>query len=295
MRIAITGAAGRVGRHVVDHAVAEGHHVLALDYAPRPEDLVAERYDCLDVTEYEALLTAIETCDALIHLAAITGPGLLPDHVVHDHNVVSSYHALRAAAEVGIRRVCQASSVNAIGGRFSNEPRYDYFPIDERHPTYAEDPYSLSKWVCEQQAEAMARRTPGMSIASLRLHGVLPDRDAAVAAFGSRDGVAERHLWGYVTFEAAARAFVLGVTVDLGGHEVFNVVAPDTMSASPSLDLAAAHYPDVPITGDLSGNRSFFDCAKAEALLGWSHDPRATTVEQTETPTPSSRQSEEAS
>lgn len=295
MRIAITGAAGRIGRHVVDHAVAEGHHVVALDYSPRPGDLVAERYDRIDVTEYEPLLEAIDTCEALIHLAAITGPGLLPDHVVHDRNVVSSYHALRAAAEVGIRRVCQASSVNAIGGRFSNEPRYDYFPVDERHPTYAEDPYSLSKWVCEQQADAMARRMPGMSIASLRLHGVLPDRDAATAAFGTRDGVAERHLWGYVTFEAAARAFVLGATVDLGGHEVFNVVAPDTMSASPSLDLAAAYYPDVPITGDLSGHRSFFDCAKAEALLGWTHEAPSSTGTQPGTPAPSSQPSEEAS
>ena len=77
--------------------------------------------------------------------------------MVHNNNVVSSYNALRAAATAGVRRVCQASSVNAIGGRFSRwPPRYDYFPVDEQHPTYAEDPYSLSKWICEQQADAIA-------------------------------------------------------------------------------------------------------------------------------------------
>ena len=38
------------------------------------------------------------------------------------------------------------------------------------------------------------------------------------------------------------------------------------------LDLAREHYPDTPIRGDLPGNRGFFDCGKAERVLGWSHD-----------------------
>jgi hypothetical protein len=45
---------------------------------------------------------------------------------------------LSAAATLGIQRVCSASSINAIGGAFSRAPRYDYFPIDEQHPTYVE-------------------------------------------------------------------------------------------------------------------------------------------------------------
>jgi len=28
----------------------------------------------------------------------------------------------------------------------------------------------------------------------------------------------------------------------------------------------------VPVRGDLSSHRSFFDCRKAERLLGWRHD-----------------------
>lgn len=273
MRIAVTGAAGRVGRSVVEEASAQGHTVVALDRSPHPDGLGADRYHQVDVTDYDALVTTLDSCDALIHLAAIPGPGSLPDHIVHDRNVVSSYHALRAAAQVGIRRVCQASSVNAIGGRFSAAPRYDYFPVDERHPTHAEDPYSLSKWICEQQADAISRADPGMSIASLRLHGVVPSRARAVAAFETRDGVAQRQLWGYVIDEAVARAFVLGATVELDGHEIFYIVAPDTTSDVPSLDLAARFYPDVPITGDMTGHASFFDCSKARALMGWTHDP----------------------
>jgi len=272
VRIAVTGAAGRVGRSVTELASSEGHTVVAIDRRAADPAIAASRFERIDVTDFSALVDAISGCDALIHLAAIPGPGMLPDHIVHDTNVVSSYHALRAASEVGIRRICQASSINAIGGRFSRWPRYDYFPLDERHPTYAEDPYSLSKWVCERQADAMARLDPDLSIASLRLHGVVHSRTETIGWVDTPDRIAEKQLWGYVRFPAAARAFLTGVTTDLGGHEVFYIVSPYTMVDTPSLTLAAEHYPEVPVRGDLSGTRGFFDCAKAESMLGWIHD-----------------------
>jgi UDP-glucose 4-epimerase len=272
VRIAVTGAAGRVGTHVVELASSLGHTVVAIDRRPLPPAVDVSRYFDVDTTDYSGLVEAMSGCDALIHLAAITGPGREPDHIVHNTNVVSSYNALRAASQVGIRRICQASSINAIGGRFSESPRYDYFPLDERHPTYAEDPYSLSKWVCELQADAISRSNPGMSIASLRLHGVVDSRPDT-AGWSSLPGkVVEKQLWGYVEFSAVARACLLGVTTDLGGHEVFYIVAPDTMADAPSRMLATDNYPDVPVRGDLAGMQGFFDCAKALSMLGWRHD-----------------------
>lgn len=274
MRIAVTGANGRIGRAVVAHALAGGNTVVAIDRSD-PRDRPGVEASSVDVTDHDALRSAIDGCDALIHLAAITGPGHLPDHVVHDQNVLGSYHALRAAADVGLRAVCQASSVNAIGGRFSRVARYDYFPVDEAHPCYAEDPYSLSKWICEQQADAIARRFDGMTISSLRLHGVVPDRGDAVPWNDAIPDAVARQLWGYTTVDAAARACLAALDADFVGHEVFYVVAPDTMTDVASLDLRAAHYPDVPVRGDLSGHRSFFDTSKATALLGWRHDERS--------------------
>ena len=272
MKIAITGAGGMVGRAVVERALAEGHTVVGIDRAPSPSPVAGSTSLRIDATDFESLRTALVGCEALIHLAAINGPGRDPDHVVHNNNVVASYNALRAAAEVGIRRVCQASSVNAIGGRFSRWPRYDYFPLDERHPTYAEDPYSLSKWICEQQADAIARRHEEMSIASLRLHGVVADRSHTAGWANRPELIAERQLWGYTLAEAAARACLLSVTADFAGHEVFYVVAPETMVDTPSLELRARHYPEVPLRGELAGNAGFFDCRKAADILGWHHD-----------------------
>lgn len=273
MRIAVTGGNGRVGRAVIERALAEGHTVLSIDRrqvgAADSEMEILE----LDVKDYDVLAQALEGCDALIHLAAISGPGRQPDHVVHGDNVVASYNALRAAAAANVLRVCQASSINAIGGRFSAwPPRYDYFPVDEHHPSYAEDPYSLSKWICEQQAASIARRHRDMAIASLRLHGVVASRTDTSHWIGSEEKIAERHLWGYTLRDAAARAFLLGVTADFAGHEVFYVVAPTTMVDTPSVDLRDTHYPSVPVRGDLSGTRGFFDCRKAGEILDWHHD-----------------------
>ena len=273
MKIAVTGASGRVGTAVVERALRDGHEVVAVDRTAPGSTAPATEVVELDMQDYDAVTRALSGCDGLVHLAAITGPGRLPDHVVHDHNVVSSYHALSAAAELGIRRISQASSVNAIGGRFSRSPRYDYFPIDEQHAAYVEDPYSLSKWICEQQAESIARQYPGTTIASLRLHGIVGRRADAVAWLDWAGAAMVRQLWGYTSSESAARAFLAGLTADFVGHEAFYIVAPDTMMDTPSMQLAGEHYPDVRIRGDLSGGRSFFDCSKAETMLGWTHEP----------------------
>jgi len=275
MRVAVTGASGRIGRDVVEQGLELGHEVVAIDRLGPGRDVERRpgvRPVTVDVTDYDALRAALAGCDALIHLAAIIGPGRHPDHVVHDQNVLGSYHALRAAVDVGIRRICQASSVNAIGGRFSRVARYDYFPVDECHPTYAEDPYSLSKWCGEQQADAIARRFNDVTISSLRLHGIVTDRSEATAWNEAMPDAVARQLWGYTSRDAAVRACLGAIAADFGGHETMFIVAPDTMSDVPSAELHARHYPEVPVRGDLDGHRAFFDASRAADLLGWAHD-----------------------
>ncbi len=224
-----------------------------------------------DVRDFGQLLASIRGCDALIHLAAIRAPVNHPDPVVYADNTISSYNALSAAATLGIKRVCMASSINAIGGAFSRSPRYDYFPVDEQHPTYSEDPYSLSKWVLEQQGDAFARRYEWMTIASLRLHWLLDERERALQITANMGEIAIRHLWAYTMLSEASRACLLSLTADFTGHEVFYIAAPHTAAAQPSMELARQYYPQTEIRGDFSDHASFFNCAKAERILGWKH------------------------
>lgn len=274
MRIAITGGSGRVGQAVIELALAQGHSVVSIDRVkPAQENLPANvTFIQASITEYADFEQALQGCDALVHLAAYPSPHGRPDHEVHNNNVVGSYNALSAAARLGINRVCQASSINATGAIYSRWPHYDYFPLDEQHPTYNEDPYSLSKWICEAQADSFARRYETMTIASMRFHWVLPQRALAVEYSAHIGDGAIKHLWAYTLSSAAARACLLSLTADFHGHEVFYIAAPDTMMDTPSLELKQQHFPDVAVRGDLSGNRSFFDSTKAERLLGWKHD-----------------------
>ena len=272
MKIAVTGGNGRIGTAVIQLALANGHTIVNIDRMPAETEYPNVVYHQLETTDYDALEQALQNCHALIHLAAIATPVHHPDHIVHHNNVVSSYNALRAAAEVGIQRVCQASSINATGSAFSRWPHYDYFPVDEKHPTYNEDPYSLSKWICEAQADSIVRRYESMTIASLRIHGVVSQKSDSAKWQQLGHNIIAKHLWGYVYKEATARACLLGITADFTGHEVFYIVAPDTMMDTPSLTLKEQFFPDVVIQGDLSGNNGFFNCQKAEQILGWRHN-----------------------
>lgn len=272
MRIAVTGGSGRVGSAVIALAREQGHQVVSIDRTPAETEAEDVPFVAVDMTHYDKFEAALRGCDALVHLAAYPSPMGHPPYEVHNNNVVGSYNALCAAVSVGITRICQASSINATGAAFSRQPRYDYFPLDEQHPTYNEDPYSLSKWICEQQADSFARRYETLTIASLRFHAIVQDRATAAAGSARRPEIVAKHLWAYTRIRAAAHACLLSLTAPYTGHEVFYIVAPDTVSDTPSLELAQAHYPDVPIRGDLSGNNAFFDSSKATRILGWRHD-----------------------
>jgi nucleoside-diphosphate-sugar epimerase len=268
VRIAVTGAAGRFGRHVVARALRAGHEVVAIDLpAALPAENGTVEWRPADLVVIEEARSALAGAAAVVHLGAIPGARALPEPQVHHINVASTYNVLLAAEEHGVSAVCTASSVNAIGGIFSERPRYDRFPVDEEHPTYCEDPYGLSKWIGEQQSASFARRQPDVPFSALRLHALRDDYADALRP-PEEDESRRRDLWGWVSFESAAAAALLTLHRRQPGHSVYNIVATRTMSGTPSAELARRWYPQVPVA-DLPGTASFYATHKALAELGW--------------------------
>lgn len=257
---------------MVDLLLSRGHEVVAIDRAAGEPGRYQVEAVAAELTDYRATVEALDGCAALVHLAAIPGPRNRLDHEVHNNNVVASYNALRAAIEVRIRRICQASSINAIGAAFSRAPHYDYLPVDEEHPTYNEDPYSLSKWACEQQAASLTHRFETVSISSLRFHLIAPDEDQARAITARDEAMAARHLWGWTASSAAAAACLLALERAPSGHHVYSIVAGRQVGPAPTSELLARHYPDVVRRRTFSGDGGLFDCSAAERDLGWRHD-----------------------
>ncbi len=282
----MTGASGRLGRALLAAAAQRGLEVVAIDLTgagpeaaardaagrePAQHEPAAWRQIEADVRDYDALVVAMAGCDAVVHLAAHVSPGAGPPQVVHNDNVTGSYNVLSACVQLRIRRACLASSVNAIGGPFSALPRYDWFPLDESHPTYNEDPYSLSKWALEMQADSTARRHPEMTITSLRIHRLVPDRASALQAVAEWPDQTRRDLWGYTTLASCAEACLLALEASFSGHEACFVVSPQTAHPEDSATLAARYYPQTELRRPLEGHDGFYDCAKAARLLGWRH------------------------
>ena len=175
MRILLTGGSGAVGKAVVARLAANGHSVVVIGRRPGMVIAGAEYQSC-DVNDYPRLREVIRGCKAVVHLAAIPSPGMGTPEQIFNVNASGTFNVFQAAAEEGIRRVVQASSINATGQFYGLKPApLNYLPIDEAHPLFATDTYSFSKHVVEdigaffwQRAEisSLALRLPYVAAAN---------------------------------------------------------------------------------------------------------------------------------
>jgi nucleoside-diphosphate-sugar epimerase len=169
MKVLITGGTGSVGQETTRRLVAAGHDVLVV--GRRPDMAVpGAQYAACDVTQFNDLREKIVGLDAVVHLAAIANPMAAPGPEVVRVNVLGTINVFEAAAKAGVRRVVQASSINAFGCHWGlvDLDHVRYFPIDEEHPVYTTDPYSFSKEVIESIGHYYWRRD-GITSLALRL------------------------------------------------------------------------------------------------------------------------------
>ncbi|KAL1707933.1 hypothetical protein EV121DRAFT_277551 [Schizophyllum commune] len=277
MKIAVTGCNGSVGRRVALLALKRGHQVVGIDLATNAADGFPQddrfEYRSADLRDFHVVLRVLEGCEAITSLAGVPNP---TDYKVqaHNTNVVISWNILRAAAELGINHIAQASSVNVITMVYSQKPDFRYFPIDEEHPCLPDEPYGLSKVIAELQGDTIVRRFRDMRVASLRFSWSVRDKPGAHWEPFSR---AATDLWGWVHEDAVADAFLLAIDPTnkrWTGHEAFFISAPIiSYEDLDSKDLRLEYWPNVPIKEgrDVSGQTGFFDCSKANRLLGWVH------------------------
>lgn len=168
MRILLTGGTGSVGHAVVERLSRGGHSILVIG---RRESMQVEgaQYQACDINDYAQLREVVRGCDLIVHLAALPSPGSGSPEEVFRVNCQGTFNVFQSAAEEGIGKVIQASSINATGQFFGLKPApLHYLPIDEDHPTFSTDAYSFSKNVIEEIGEYFYRRE-GINSAAFRL------------------------------------------------------------------------------------------------------------------------------
>ncbi|MSP13229.1 MAG: NAD(P)-dependent oxidoreductase [Chloroflexi bacterium] len=159
MKILVTGATGRIGHCLVDVLLKRGDQVRAF---VMPADPHRSRVEQPGVEIVEGLLTdrpslapAVKGVDAVIHLAALLPSGRTAEELF-EVNIRGTFNLLEALLPHAdhIRRFVLASTDNV----YPDNQGLRYLPVDEAHPRLSNNPYGLSKVICEDMCLSYMRR-----------------------------------------------------------------------------------------------------------------------------------------
>lgn len=279
--VAVTGGNGKIGEAILAHLSDHGYRTVNVARGKRREE-VADEYrttDLLNAGEVYGSLARSEA-DAVIHMGTIPWPTEHPGFVTYRSNVLSSYHVLEAATELGLESVVLASSINVLGCAYQDEPvEVCYLPMDEEHPVTPRDPYAIGKHAIEITADGFGRLADAPSISSLRYPWVATEeeiRETFVEQDRSLEGLREawHHttrdvMFSYLHMDDGAEIARLAMEAAFDEHERFWAVAADTTAEVPSERIVAEFYPDVEVRDSIPGTETLISIEKARALLGW--------------------------
>jgi UDP-glucose 4-epimerase len=281
----VTGGSGRLGAYLVDD--------LHDDFDVRVLDLAAPRQDVEtvigSVENVDLVVEAMRDVDAVVHLANLDAGVRAPEHEFIRINVGGTWNVLDAAARAGVKRFVYASSYNATG--FSKDFPPQYLPVDVHHPLKPVHAYGISKLLAENMCEAFTRRS-GMEVVCLRLPLILRDEavynlikvtaeaeDTALPPPVTKPDWQPRKVLSdsraYVTSRDVARCFRAAIEAEIDRFGIFNVMAPDTYSALPTLEILRREYGVEP---DIRDNKRFtpdsrstiYEIDSTREVLGWS-------------------------
>src|SRR5437763_4055362 len=153
-RVVVTGGSGKAGRAVIKELVEHGYDVMNVDLLAPCERLCP--YLKTDLTDLGQVFEVLLGANAVVHVGAISAPGIQPEEPTFRNNTLSTYNIFSAAVSLHLQRVVWASSETILGLPFDRE-QPAYAPIDEAHPSYPESSYSLSKLVGEVMAQQFNR------------------------------------------------------------------------------------------------------------------------------------------
>lgn len=274
-KIIVTGGSGKTGRRVIAELAEQGCQAINLDLAPPPAGAGAP-FTAVDMTDFGQVMDAfrgvdarLEGADALIHLAAIPGPGHRPDAATFQANVASTYNAFAAAVRLGMERVVWASSSSVAGTPFEMRPP-PYAPLDEDVPARAEWSYALSKVLGEELARQFNLWRPETPFVGLRMANVMEPGDYAdFPGFWDDPHLRKWNLWGYVDVRDAATACRRALTAEVAGADNFIIAAADTVMNRPSRELMSEIYPSVPLREGTGEYETLLSIGKARRVLGY--------------------------
>jgi nucleoside-diphosphate-sugar epimerase len=173
-RIAVTGATGFIGRHIVHGLAARGAEVWAVVRDVRKAESIAQpglRVLRGDLSDRPGLLAAFRGADAVVSNAALVSVTHGDRDAFLQANLQGIENTLHAAAEAGVRRVLHTSSAVAY------RPKPGHFYLESDPLREATDKsvrfshYAVSKGAGERAAWTLAEAL-GLALTTVRPHTV---------------------------------------------------------------------------------------------------------------------------
>lgn len=166
MKILVTGGAGFIGSHIVEHYQGKAAEIRVLDNFRTGHAHNLDGLECTfiegSITDPEVVRTAVDGVDLVFHLAALVS---VPESMEHpadcvDINVTGLLNVLEAASASGVRKLVFASSA-AVYGDNPEVPKRETMLPEPRSPyaiTKLDGEYYLDLFQREGRLETTAIR-----------------------------------------------------------------------------------------------------------------------------------------
>ena len=210
MRVLVTGAAGSIGQVVTVGLTDRGHEVVAFDRVPAPDgsDLPWHTGDCADADAVAAVF-AVESLDAVVHLAGHPDEASLPDSILS--HTVTTAALLDAMVEHGVGRFVYAGSNHAVG----RTPRPRDAEITVEHRPRPDTFYGVAKVAAEAVMSLYADRYE-LDVVSCRIGSFLIEPTTV------------RHLSTWLSHDDCVRMVEACLTAPAPGYAVLYGISRNT-------------------------------------------------------------------
>ncbi len=184
MKIAVTGASGRIGR-AIHFKLCREHEVVGIDRSVSSATAYLGEID-----DYKLLTKAFNGAEAVIHTAALHAPhvGIYDDSEFLRINVEGTKTVLRAAIDCGVRAMV-FTSTTALYGHASQHPDRATW-IDETTTPEPDSIYHRTKLEAESVLEAEA--CPDFKVTTLRMSRCFPEPAPLMAVYRLHRGIDAR-------------------------------------------------------------------------------------------------------
>jgi UDP-glucose 4-epimerase len=284
----VTGGAGFIGSHMVDHLLDRGYRVRVIDNLSggRLKNLAHHdgnpdlAFEEADIREFAPDSAVFRDAAYVLHFAGIGDivPSIERPIEYMDTNIQGTVHVLECSRHARVRKFVYAASSSCYG--------LAAVPTREDHPISPQYPYALSKYQGEQAAFHW-HRVYRLPVNSIRIFNAYGTRVRTTGAYGAVFGVFfKQKLAGkpftvvgdgtqkrdFLYASDVASAFLLAAESEKTG-EVWNLGAGNPQSVNRLVELiggSVVYIPKRPGEPDVT----WADIAKITRDLGWK--PRIT-------------------